>query len=255
MKLFGLVTWLGMLSASQCLGAAARSRSPLCGISLRPQALAVQQYVEKRSGHPISCELKSGLYNGHGEFGDANVIEGVPLIKLDVTRGNNEITLVHELFHLKLLVQGLNLNGFKVFLPQTARVNDITLNGSKGGEILGTELYSYLHHRLFYRDMEKMGLRPYSQMDDEIHSDMKSGTRPPLATDLPEVLALHLLPVLDEPDSTRKPIEDWFVKEGWEKQLQMAKTIHQLIQVRDPKTPQALKKTLTDGLALLFPLA
>lgn len=226
----------------------------LCGIHLRHQAEVLHQYVDSHSGHHTVCQTKFGLTTTLAELGDANIVNGIPTIHLDSMQGKNETNLVHELYHLKLDVDGLDLTGMRFFFPQTQRTKEITLGGAQGGTFILNELSSYMQHRLFYKDMEAMGLHPYAELNSEMLSDIQKKTTPPLARDLPEILAVRLLPVLDEPLAIQQPIETWYIKMGWIRQLDAAKQIHQFVKRRNPTTKASISDAITKSLAILFPL-
>jgi hypothetical protein len=73
---------------------------------LRRQALAVQRYVQDHAHQSVDCELQSGLLQSKGLFSFATMDPGYPEIVLDQAVGVNETQVTHELFHLKLDVDG-----------------------------------------------------------------------------------------------------------------------------------------------------
>ena len=252
-----LLMQMSLYLGRQCLGTEARASSSListgtslCGVKLRSQAVAVQKYVEGHFRHPVECTVQPGLTSSGSERGHVDLVSGVPTVTLDSIYGVNEITLTHELFHLKFAADGLTFSGVEFVIVTTARSKQLSQSAKN---FLGTMLYSYLQHRLFFPKMVAMGLNPYSEINGEIEHDLITGQQPGNAKNFPEFMTVMVLLALDE-SSERPRAEGWYKKNGWNQQLQTAIAMHDLITARDPKAQKDLLSTTQDCLNMLFPL-
>lgn len=223
----------------------------LCGVHLRSQAQAVQLYVEHHINHIVVCEVRPGFVGSTSDRANSEIFNGVPTIRVDSVVGVNETEVTHELFHLKLLVQGISLKGMRVPIQQTPREKSIN-SGSMYK--LATDLHAYFQHRLFYESMAAMGLKPYEATNREVELDIKEGNHPAYARSVPEELAVQLLPFLDQPKAISALVEKWYRDQGWGRQVEDAITIHKIIEVRNPTTQAGMASTFQECWGILFPL-
>jgi hypothetical protein len=103
--------------------------------------------------------------------------------------------------------------------------------------------------------MVAMGLDPYATFEDEVKTDILNGAVPDYARSIPDLLVINCLQFLDLPTSRREPIERWYIRMGWKKQLSQAKGIHALILRDNPHTTAEAEKTSEACFRILYPTA
>jgi hypothetical protein len=224
------------------------SPAPPCGVHLRTQAAAIHRYVESKTNNLVNCKSVNGLVQNTGNLGDSWIDGGIPQIHVDLDKGMNETTITHELFHLKLIADGINIGGLEFAPGNSPRVSEL---GRDNVLSLVSLLSAYLQHRLFYKDMIAMGLDPYAEKDSALKQFNANGL-PPGRVVLPERRSLLLMEILDQSPTTVNLAKDFYKKMAWEEQFAMAETLHDLINKRDPKTNDEMIKTVDDCLVLLF---
>jgi hypothetical protein len=87
------------------------ARERLFGIKLRPPAIKLLEKKERQAKKPVNeylCPDSGGATVAFSQIDD----NGYPYIALNASRGLDEDTIVHELFHLRLMVKG-----FPMFKP------------------------------------------------------------------------------------------------------------------------------------------
>jgi hypothetical protein len=243
--LFGFLITACQLSAKSLPAV----RSSLCGVPLRHKPRELLRYIESKGQQQVSCTVVDGFDNAQ-DIGMAETEGGKLSIKVDSSRGVNETNIVHEMFHLKLFVDGLDTDNLEFTYPNTSR------SGQVSQEMigrLGNLLCSYLEHRLFYGKMVSMGLDPYVLNDVSIRTHIQNHDSPAIVDTMPEALSIAILSIEDGPVVTRELAVNWYMEMGWSNYLRIGEAMHKLIVQKNPRTRSAVADVETQCFALLFP--
>jgi hypothetical protein len=127
-------------------------RESLFGIKLRPKAIRLLIEVETLARAPIQEFICTD--NGGATVGESNIDENGPYIRVSATRGINENTIVHELFHLRLI-----LKKFPQLTPWVSQA-DVEIGIADYVYLVCRYLNPVIHHWMFYPEMRRMGLIP-----------------------------------------------------------------------------------------------
>lgn len=219
----------------------------LFSIDLRPEAANLLNEVEKLYGTPVR-EVIEGL---GGNLGDTTVLsDGAPEIRIDPNSGRSEQTIVHELFHLKLRKEGFPELVFE-FPPGTV----IGENERRWANWNNTIVREPLQHRIFYPLMRQMGLVPDEGLRAGFNDLVRKGEYTGVVPE--NAFAVHtgqylraLLETEDEEFLDR--FTSWFEEKGWQDSIRAARELKEMIDQRDPRTPEEEINTLVEVLNRLY---
>lgn len=134
------------------------SRTVLFGNSLIPPGVGLLAEVEKLFGKTV-IEEENELVDLHGQ---TRVNEdGSPVIVLNPKSSRSQESIIHELFHLKLIGEGSPTLSYNV-------LQAIPENLQKAIFWLELQLRGAIQHRMFYDHMRSMGLQPDVQLKSDI---------------------------------------------------------------------------------------
>jgi hypothetical protein len=216
------------------------SPATLCGIELRPPALALFRDVESRLGKTIRCET-------HLEFGILGAsqvaADGTPEIVLDRYQGKTEENLVHELFHLQFRAKGF---------PQRFQVSVSRNTNKQPVQQVAEELGSLIEHRLFYPQMRGMGFDPTRQYREGLEALLSEDKLygPPAAAKRAVTYAEVSL-LIQDPAITKR-VEAWYARQGWTDQLRRGKRLVHYLATFNPDTPEKKRIAVGAGLAIVY---
>jgi hypothetical protein len=161
------LSWDVMCQTNRCRPAirdfSFQPKDSLFGIKLRPKAVELLAEVEKLAQTSINefiCADEGGEI-----VATSNIYEHGPYIMLSEKRGLNEDTIVHELFHLRLI-----LKGFPSFEPWD-RQAVVDTGVVDYPELICRYINNAIHHWIFYPEMRSFGLTPqdgYSKFPDRL---------------------------------------------------------------------------------------
>jgi hypothetical protein len=152
------------------------------GVKLRPGAVTLLKEVGKLYGKPVKKEE----YELVGFHGRTRIDEdGTPVIILNPSTGKTEETIVHELFHLKMIGEGS---------PTISSILPAATSVYQQERILWMErqLRGAIQHWMFYLQMRKMGLKP----DRDLNAEVQQVLAGSLLTDLTADKTRFEIPVL-----------------------------------------------------------
>ncbi len=191
------------------------------GVKLKPASTKLLSEVEKLAKVEIrefTCSDKGGEtvgYSGVDKYG--------PFIVLSDKRGISEDTIVHELFHLRLILKGFP----KLQTCETEKVVDPL--ATEYANLFCKDINNGLHHWAFYPEMRSMGLTPqdgYSRWGQiDLRSDFPGITNRLLLRE--ERVLFFFECSLEIPEqSILDHLAQWYESKGWIDEL---KTVREMI--------------------------
>jgi hypothetical protein len=199
---------------------------PHFGLTLSPKSLELWNEISRRYGKPIDEETMD--FSWTNEYGRASVDPyGTPMISL--SEPGREEYLVHELMHLKLLLEGY---------PERLVWSG---NCPSDEDLLGTlsmNLKDIIEHWIFTPQMLAMGLAP----DPEITNDIMNAIQQDRyrgGDDLPvEALASFYFRSLTLPNQSEltDQLAAWYRRKGWTEALDLGNQMFAFLNSVRPTT-------------------
>lgn len=210
-----------------------RAEGKLFSIKLRPEAIKVWKDVEKRAGKPVIESLvdDSGGADVARSWIDNN---GTPVIQIMGRRGLNEDSIVHELFHLHLIVRG-----FPRFIS-CPTANQTSPELVKYIAFARAEIDNAVQHWMFYPKMRQIGLKPQDGYDKLSTLSERSDWNDLTVFMLREGRILHYFRTaleIDDPTIV-KHFTTWYVVKGWNEELQIAQQMMEIVKKANLSSPR-----------------
>jgi hypothetical protein len=221
-----------------------KTTSELCGITLRAQLTQLRGDLESRLHHPIVCEI-ANIHSGEGNYASMTIDrQGVPIIKLDQSRGKDETEVAHELFHLKLVATGLETE-FRVNLTSDLDTEEVSFIINK--------FRSDISHRLFYPTMLSMGIDPIKK-EKSTWSEFVDSRRPISRNMSHPQAVVNYVGVATErlPADLIDKIDLIYANNGYKNELALGKKIAARIRQTSPKKSSEIAAELVACLEIYY---
>jgi hypothetical protein len=184
-------------------------------------------------------------------FGQANVADdGTPVITINPSKGRSEETIVHELFHQKMRLEGYSPPGWK--FPNRQMATDANKQYMSW---LNGHLFDAIVHKIIFPEMQNMGINPYSDVEKEFNEAIQTGHFKGLhpATEQ-EALAMYYVKAKIETGNTDlfSKTAEWYKRKGWIKPVEIGQSMLKKIEGSDLNTPEAAVSIYIQCLNLLL---
>jgi hypothetical protein len=224
-------------------------RSARCSLELRGEATDLLREVEKCYGKAIREELVADW--GPGYWGESEVVDdGTPVLRLNAQTGLNETNIVHELWHLKLTVQGFPKRTWVRLVGAPPEI-DQALTHDLNGLLLDAIL-----HWEFYPNMRRMGYDADAWDRPKIKQMMEISllTGSYAIRTKPILVPLTYFKVCLESSDQQlvTDLEQWYERNKLGKELQIAKQLVKIVKESKTDTPQAVLEVYVRCLNVLF---
>jgi len=211
----------------------AETRGILFGIFLRPESIKLLAEVERLSGKQVReyMEQDSGGETVAFSFIEA---DGTPFITIRGERGLNEDTIVHELFHLKMIVKGFPI---LVTCPTPDISNPNVIEYAK---FVRANVDNAIQHWMFYPEIRRMGLKPQDGYDklatvnqsndwnDLTEFNKREGR---ILRFFRNTLEINEPPILEN-------LVRWYKSKGWNEELEVGQRMVMLVKNAYLSNPQ-----------------
>lgn len=231
--------------------AAAQNARQVLGVKLRPEIVTVVDEIESKTDRKIYAELSD--FDGEGEefmIGSSFISEdGVAVVRarrnLRTQAKMLEAVIGHELFHLRLRV-----NGYPVFLfsPTVKTRRGLAQDTEQN---LVNDLQSLIEHRIFKAEMDKLGFLQVIMTDeDTIRTAEKNAGREDGQADAIN-FARAILEYKNAQNVAR--LRQIYVSNKWTKSIAIGEEIARQISQPNINSPAAVEAVFKRCLAKLYP--
>jgi len=200
------------------------------GVRLRPAAVSLLKEVEKLYGKPVKGEE----YELVGFHGRTRIDEdGTPVIVLNRSTGKTEETIVHELFHLKMIGEGSPTISFTLPAATSEYQQERIL-------WMERQLRGAIQHWMFYPQMKRMGLKPDRDLNAEVQQVLAGSLGKELTVDKTrfELPVLYARIWLESGDSELKDrFVNWSESKMETLSLERAQQMIDHVTKAQPRTP------------------
>jgi hypothetical protein len=208
----------------------------LFGIKLHRTTQGLLENVERGLGKRIKEEVIStweATYRGESEILD----DGTPVIRLNRAFSKSEQIILHELFHLKLKIEGFYTIEFEG--------ESLLLQRQQGYlRWIKILLYDGLEHRLYYPRIRAFGFDPSADFFRDFKERRRTNSLATLGRDGTDDRALYFFKAVLELNSKEiDEVENWFKAKNWTVELEMGKRLAKLVTSEDPRTPDHVMNT------------
>jgi hypothetical protein len=201
----------------------------------------LKQRVERLYGKPLDCELDNIHAGEMVDFGKANITtDDTPVITLDRVLGTDETEIAHELYHLKLIAEGID-GVLEMHAPPDidAKLFQFTVR----------KLHNMILHRLFYPKMRSMSLDPNKKQRDAMMQIISKSSKYDRIPSFDEAtLNYVVLTAADDTPWFQHEVDSYFGRLGLAPVPQRGKLI---IQTMGRLQPGTLQETKADILACI----
>lgn len=225
----------------------AQNRDKFLGVKLRPEIRAIISEIENKTGRKIYAEFvrQEDYFLGSSFIDD----EGLPVVLIDFNLEKDEkkleAVIVHELLHLRLIV-----NNFPIFLfsPTVKTAKGRAIDVEQGNV---NDLKNIIEHRVFKSDMEKFGLDKYIDLaGDAARQAKKMKGRADGQTEVVNYVRAVLEYQNPQDVLVLKQI---YQANGWNRALRTGKEIADIISFAKPQTPKDVESVFLKCLLKLYP--
>jgi hypothetical protein len=210
----------------------------LCGIELSPRGLKLLAEVEQAFKKQVRDRWDKDMNRQAAAWITA---DGTPTIRCHVARRDlNEEIIVHELCHLKFRAAGFPTIKFDGIEPNVSQWID-------------EKLYDTVQHWVMYSYLRKLGYLPEAAAKREIERAIAAGrfTDEPLPPS--EIIFRYMRAALESSDSLLiDRLSEWYLRRGWDAQLNKARRAVQLIQSANPTTGEKAVQALIEAANVVF---
>jgi hypothetical protein len=206
----------------------------VCGIQLHPRVDKLKERVERLYGMPLDCELGDIHAGEMADFGTSRIAtDDTPVIILDRVLGTDETEIAHELYHLKLIAEGID-GGLETHAPP-----DID---AKTFQYTVRKLHNIIAHRLFYPKMRSMSLDPNKKQRDGMMQIISKSSKYDRIPSFDEAtLDYVVLIAADDTSWFQQEVDSYFDRLGLAPVAQRGKLIIQTMDRFQPGTLQEMK--------------
>lgn len=220
------------------------------GINLNKKCREFIAELESDFGIPISIEIVDRELAA--EYGFAKIIDGLPKVELNKKSGLTPENLIHEVFHLRLRLDGYPTIGFTFNgLVQPTEDNKFWM------QWLGTRLWDKILHKIFYPRMKQMGLHPYRSFTKELSKTIESGEIKNLSSAARDKdLALYYLQTFVETDKHKLPaeVEKFYRKRYGGDGIGLGRQLVGIVASKDLSTPNETIRAFRDCFNAIMPI-
>jgi len=220
----------------------ASSERAVFGIELNRSVAEMVNEIEKGSRKFLLEEVNPHL-NRYGE--NSFLEDGTPVIRINPLTGRTLSTIVHEIFHVKMTLDGFHVFAFRKEPPE----NIVFMKW------ISSNLYDVILHWIIYPEMRSLGVEPSTLERKTLISSIEAGQFENLDdTFQRESLILNLFRVrlvVNDSDLTKVTTE-WYKKRGWVEHIQVADEMANLVVLSNPKTPAETVETFLRCINVLF---
>jgi hypothetical protein len=208
--------------------------SELCGVKLRPSVKALADYVVEKTKNQIACISEPNVTDSSGQAyeGREEIVYGVPTIWFSTSRGADEETIAHELFHLKLQASG-QFQGWELTSPPNCPPPP-GFNMQEAQAFL-SDLYSHLQHRIFFSDMRSMGFDPNAHLNASFDLTDSNSHALHLMKEHPLSAAVLYLRVVETDPERKDQIITRLKAEGFGQQIAVGEAMLKVITKENPQ--------------------
>jgi len=203
------------------------------GIDLSSGAKQLIAEVEEAFGKPVLEREVTTWEPSH--YGESSVAEdGTPTVTINSATGKTEATVVHELFHLKLRVEGFPILAYQFPPGQNTQANREFMSW------VGAHLRDPIQHSIFYPLMRDIGVDPDAELKTELDQALARNEFLNLNSATKDTaLALYYLKAALQlnDDEMLRGIVRWYKKKGWRDSLTLGKKLSQIVLNAEPQTP------------------
>lgn len=215
-------------------------------VSLDRSVAKLKTSIERKLGRPVLCLLEPGLYQGplhdRGRAGLSSK-DGNLYIWIDPDY-LNQTEITHELFHLKLRVEGVFTSEFDVKGPKD--IDPFAVFQAN------RYFQNLLWHRLFFSRMRAMGLDPVAEQRKKLVEDLsKRFPWSPVNSAIAVYNYVQCILILDDP-SFAKRYRDWLRRTGFSEEVAKGERIAKSIRRANPRTQMQMRDELAKDFTILF---
>ena len=214
------------------------SARKLCEIELSPSGLKLLSEVEQKFNKQVRDQWSKEMARPTTAL---ITPDGTPTIRCHQPRRDlSEEIIVHELYHLRLRAAGF----------PTLEFNGIERNLSQW---IDDDLYDSIQHWIMYPYLRKLGYSP----DVARKSEVERAIAEDKFTDKPlppsDIISRYLRVALESNDPLLlDQLSEWYLRRGWDAQLQKARSLVQFIKDTNPTTAEQAVQSLIEIADVLF---
>lgn len=223
------------------------TKETISDMELTPNVRDLVKEIEKLCGKPLQIEYKD--FENKTHLGDSRITkDGVPVIGLNKSIKPTKTTIVHELCHLELRVKGYKTITFLVSAKHLNERNIKFLN------LLQQQLRDPIEHTIFYPKIRAMGIDPAEDLKSfwVKHIHEKNGLNNGLDNNGHTLNYFTVLLEIDDKNMCSQ-IEQFYKNNHWNKSLDVANKLKEIVLRRNPKTSEEQVATTLECAKAFYP--